>query len=106
MEPKRLRNIAANCGRMELKMTANTTLNTVVKHLIENWNKTTTSADLAKLEGVETLVEIFAIMHELVASNSVIQDAMDKSGKRVIVWTLANGQESAFALWVRYLKVA
>jgi hypothetical protein len=82
----------------------NNTLNNVVTYLIESWNKSVTSADLLKVDGVETLVQTFGIMDELVSSNSVVQTAEDKYGKRVIVWTLANGQESAFALWVRYVK--
>jgi hypothetical protein len=82
----------------------NNTLNTIVKFLIENWSKAVTSADLARLDGVETLVQTFEVMHELVASNSVTQAAEDKYGKNVLVWRLANGQESAFALWVRYLR--
>lgn len=80
-------------------MTENITRNSVVTYLIENWNKAVTSADLLKLNDVETLVQTFTIMHELVNSKAVTQTPEDKYGKRVIVWRLVNGQESAFDLW-------
>jgi hypothetical protein len=84
----------------------NTNVQTVVTFLIENFSKSVTSADLMTLDGVETVMNTFEIMHELVGTKSVTQDAETKYGKNVLVWKLTNGQESAFALWLRYFKAS